>query len=113
MFWGSIADHWWCQAWYHLRHGWYIAHVIETTADIQNIAQKTINWYVLGRVQPAYDSFKDGLRTLGFLESMLKYPNVFRVAFCSTPETLTASSVESIFTVKSESEGSKRDWLKT
>ena len=35
--------------------------IIETTADIQNIAQKTINWYVLGRVQPAYYSFKDGL----------------------------------------------------
>ena len=33
---------------------------------------------------------------------------VFREAFCYTPETLTASSVESIFTVRRESEDSNK-----
>lgn len=40
--------------------------VIKTTSDIVNLVQKTVNWYVLGRAQPAYDSFKEGLRTLGY-----------------------------------------------
>ena len=42
--------------------------VIKSTSDIVNIVQKTVNWYVLGRAQPAYDSFEEGLRTLGVLD---------------------------------------------
>lgn len=40
----------------------WLAH---STTDIVNLIQKTVNWYVLGRAQPAYDSFKERLRTLG------------------------------------------------
>jgi hypothetical protein len=46
----------------------------KTTDDIRNMIQKTIDWYVLGRVQPAYNSFIEGLQVLGVLEAMRKPP---------------------------------------
>ena len=34
--------------------------VIKTTSDIENLVQKTVSWYVLGRAHAAYESFKEG-----------------------------------------------------
>ena len=74
--------------------------MIRIKADIDKIVQCTINWYVLGRSQPAYYSFKEGL---GVLEAMLKYPNLFRETFCYNSEHLM-----SVFIVKRAEEGSNR-----
>ena len=52
--------------------------VIRSKADVDKIVQRTLNWYVLGRCQPAYSSFKEGLKVLGALEAMSKYPKLFR-----------------------------------
>ena len=82
--------------------------VVKATTDIVNLIQKTVNWYVLGRSQPAYDSFKEGLRTLGVLDSILQYPHVMREAFCFKPETLSVTDFDSIFSVASACEGSNR-----
>ena len=82
--------------------------VIKAPTDTVNIVQKTINWYVLGGAQPAWDSFKEGLSTLGVLESMLKHPSVIREAFCFKPETFSTIHFDSSFTVKRECEGSNR-----
>ncbi len=81
----------------------------KTTDDIRNMIQKTIDWYVLGRVQPAYNSFIEGLQVLGVLEAMRKHPTAFHEVFCYTPEVLTASSFEMLFPdVTRECEGSNR-----
>ena len=56
--------------------------MIRNQADIDKMVQRTINWYVLGRSQRAFCSFKEGLRASGILEAMLKYPNLFRKTFC-------------------------------
>ena len=82
--------------------------VIKTTSDIVNLVQKTVDWYVLGRAQPAYDSFKEGLRILGVLDSILQYPNVMREAFCFKPETLTVTDFDDIFSVTRACERSNR-----
>jgi hypothetical protein len=80
--------------------------MIRIKADIDKIVQRTINWYVLGRSQPAYYSFKEGLRALGVLEAMLKYPNLVRETFCYNSERLTAGMIMSVFKVKRAEEGS-------
>ena len=82
--------------------------VIRSKADVDKIVQRTINWYVLGRCQPAYSSFKEGLKALGILEAMFKYPKLFREAFCYKSQPLTVSMVQSIFTVERSEEGSNR-----
>ena len=81
---------------------------LKATTDSVNLIQKTVNWYVLGRSQPAYDSFKEGLRTLGVLDSILQYPHVMREAFCFKPETLSVTDFDSIFSVARACEGSNR-----
>ena len=83
--------------------------VVKTADDIQNMVQKTVDWYVLGRVQAAYNSFREGLQALGVLEAMKNHPGVFREAFCYTPEILTASSFEALFPdVVRQCDGSNR-----
>ena len=82
--------------------------MIRNQADIDKMVQRTINWYVLGRSQPAFCSFKEGLRASGILEAMLKYPNLFRKTFCYHSESLTLSTILSLFKVKRAEEGSNR-----
>lgn len=48
-----------------------IFQVIKIISDIVNFVQKIVNWYVLGRVQFVYDSFKEGFRILGVLGVIL------------------------------------------
>ena len=73
------------------------------------MVQKTIDWYVVGRVQPAYCSFIKGLQALRVLEAMRNHPDVFHEAFCYTPGVLTASSFEALFPeVTRQCEGSNR-----
>lgn len=82
--------------------------VIRSKSDIDKIVQRTINWYVLGRSQPAYSSFKEGLQALGVFEAMLKYPKLFREAFCYKSQPLTVTMLQSIFKVECSEEGSNR-----
>lgn len=82
--------------------------VIKTTSDIENLVEKTVNLYVLGRAQAAYESFKEGLRTLGVLASILQYPQVMREAFCFKPDTLTVTDFDDMFSVARACEGSNR-----
>ena len=82
--------------------------VIKTTSDIENLVQKTVSWYVLGRAHVAYESFKEGLRTLGVLDSILQYPQVLREAFCFKTDTLTLTDFDDMFSVARVCEGSNR-----
>ena len=82
--------------------------MIRSKADVDKIVQRTINWYVLGRSQPAYSSFKEGLKALGILEAMMKYPKLFKEAFCYKPQPLTVTMLQSIFEVERSEESSNR-----
>ena len=82
--------------------------VIKTTSDIDNLVQKTVNRYVLGKAHAAYESFKEGLHTLGVLDSILQYPQVMREAFCFKTDTLTVTDFDDMFSVARVCEGSNR-----
>jgi hypothetical protein len=82
--------------------------VIRSKADVDKIVQRTINWYALGRSQRAYSSFKEGLKALGVLKAMLKYPKLFKEAFCYKPQPLTVTMLQSIFQVERAEESSNR-----
>lgn len=83
--------------------------VLSTTTDIKTVVKQTVDWYVLGRAQPAYDSFKEGLQALNVWPSMIKYPELFRAVFCFISETLSAELLDSLFKVQRECEGSNRN----
>ena len=70
--------------------------VIKTTSDIENLFQKTVNWYVLGRAHVAYESFKE---VFWVLDSILQYPQVMREAFCFKTDTLTVTDFDEMFSV--------------
>ena len=85
--------------------------MVKTTDDIQDMVHKTIDWYVVGRVQPAYCSFRKGVQALGalYIEAMRNHSDAFHEAFCYTPEVLTASNFETLFPeVTRQCEGSNR-----
>jgi hypothetical protein len=52
--------------------------VMQTKADVDKVVQLTINWHVLGRCEPLYNSFKEGLQALGVLEAISAHPKLFR-----------------------------------
>ena len=79
--------------------------VFKTTSDIVNLVQKTVNWYVLGRAQPAYNSFKEGLCTLEVLDSILQYLHAMREAFRFKPKTLSVIDFDFIFSIRRACEG--------
>lgn len=74
--------------------------------DVVNAVQKTVNWYVLLRAQPAYDAFNEGLSASRVFESMKKHPHVYKEAFCYKPQTLTANDLGQLFTTTTEDKGS-------
>ncbi len=82
--------------------------VMRTKADVDKVIQLTINWHVLGRCEPSYSSFKEGLRALGVLEAISAHPKLFRDVLCYRSECLTSVIMESIFKVIRADEGSNR-----
>ena len=76
--------------------------------DIARIVASTTHWFVLGRAQPALESFQKGLASLGVLAAMRAYPDSFRQLFCHCSEVLTADKMERLFSVKSSLAGSTK-----
>ena len=62
------------------------------------IANKTVRWFLLGRVCSSSECLKDGLSVLGVLGAVVDYPDLFRSAFCCIPEILTVDLLSSLFT---------------
>ncbi|TKS71947.1 G2/M phase-specific E3 ubiquitin-protein ligase [Collichthys lucidus] len=52
--------------------------------------------------------FCEGLKTLGVLEKIQKYPDRFRPLFCYEPSALTADQLDDLFTIHLSSEGSNK-----
>ena len=55
-----------------------------------------------------YDSFKEGLHTLGVLDSILQYLHAMREAFRFEPKTLSVIDFDFIFSIRRACEGSNR-----
>lgn len=76
--------------------------------DITKIVDSTTQWFVLGRAQPALESFKKGLSALGVLEAVKAHPDAFRPVFCNETEEINSEIMESLFTVTTSPLGSTK-----
>ncbi|XP_006890028.1 PREDICTED: G2/M phase-specific E3 ubiquitin-protein ligase-like [Elephantulus edwardii] len=73
--------------------------LITTLNDKYNLVNNILFYHVIKRVQAPFESFKQGLKTLGVLEKIQTYPEAFCSILCHKPETLSAKVLSDLFTV--------------
>jgi len=81
---------------------------IHALGDVSAIVTSTARWFILGRAQPALESLKRGLSSLGVLEALQENPNAFRSVFCYSETNLTAECLERLFKLCSSPVGSTK-----
>ncbi|XP_045143889.1 G2/M phase-specific E3 ubiquitin-protein ligase isoform X1 [Echinops telfairi] len=73
--------------------------VITSLSDKYHLINDILFYHVIKRVQVPFESFKQGLKTLGVLEKIQTYPEAFCSILCHKPETLSAKVLSELFTV--------------
>ncbi|XP_019779663.1 G2/M phase-specific E3 ubiquitin-protein ligase isoform X6 [Tursiops truncatus] len=73
--------------------------LITSLSDKYRLAKDILVYHVIKRVQAPFESFKQGLRTLGVLEKIQTYPEAFCNIFCHKPENLSTKILSDLFTV--------------
>ncbi|XP_023607318.1 G2/M phase-specific E3 ubiquitin-protein ligase isoform X2 [Myotis lucifugus] len=73
--------------------------IITSLSDKYLLAKDILAYHVIKRVQAPFESFKQGLKTLGVLEKIQTYPEAFYSIFCHKPENLSAKMLRDLFTV--------------
>lgn len=73
--------------------------LITSLSDKYRLAKDILVYHVIKRVQAPFESFKQGLRTLGVLEKIQTYPEAFCDIFCHKPENLSTKILSDLFTV--------------
>ena len=76
--------------------------------EIKKMAEEVAHWYVLGRCNEALQQFKNGLETLGLLNSIKQFPLQFKSILCYQDEMLTSDTVNHLFLIESAEKGSSR-----
>ncbi|GAB5572772.1 G2/M phase-specific E3 ubiquitin-protein ligase isoform X1 [Prionailurus iriomotensis] len=74
--------------------------LITSISDKYMLAKDILVYHVIKRVQAPFESFKQGLKTLGVLEKIQTYPEAFYSIFCHKPENLSAEILSDLFTVR-------------
>lgn len=74
--------------------------LITTLSDKYMLVKDILFYHVIKRVQAPFESFKQGLKTLGVLEKIQTYPEVFYNILCHKPENLSAKILSDLFTVQ-------------
>lgn len=74
--------------------------LITTLSDKYMLVKDILFYHVIKRVQAPFESFKQGLKTLGVLEKIQTYPEVFYNILCRKPENLSAKILSDLFTVQ-------------
>nr|XP_045378623.1 G2/M phase-specific E3 ubiquitin-protein ligase isoform X4 [Camelus bactrianus] len=78
--------------------------LITSISDKYMLAKDILVYHVIKRVQAPFESFKQGLKTLGVLEKIQTYPEAFCSIFCHKPENLSAKILSDLFTVRTLSD---------
>ncbi|XP_065762361.1 G2/M phase-specific E3 ubiquitin-protein ligase isoform X2 [Muntiacus reevesi] len=73
--------------------------LITSISDKYMLAKDILVYHVIKRVQAPFESFKQGLKTLGVLEMIQTYPEAFFHILCHKPENLSAKILSDLFTV--------------
>uniref|UniRef100_A0A2K5CXI2 G2/M phase-specific E3 ubiquitin-protein ligase n=2 Tax=Aotus nancymaae TaxID=37293 RepID=A0A2K5CXI2_AOTNA len=73
--------------------------LITTLSDKYMLVKDILVYHVIQRVQEPFKSFKQGLKTLGVLETIQAYPEAFCSILCHKPDSLSAKILSDLFTV--------------
>ncbi|XP_063501993.1 G2/M phase-specific E3 ubiquitin-protein ligase isoform X3 [Symphalangus syndactylus] len=73
--------------------------LITTLSDKYMLVKDILVYHVIQRVHTPFESFKQGLKTLGVLEKIQAYPEAFCSILCHKPESLSAKILNELFTV--------------
>ncbi|XP_005001439.3 G2/M phase-specific E3 ubiquitin-protein ligase isoform X1 [Cavia porcellus] len=73
--------------------------LITALTDKYMLAEDILVYHVIKRVQAPFESFKQGLKTLGVLEKIQMYPEAFYNILCHKAENLSAKILRDLFTV--------------
>ncbi|XP_004478239.1 G2/M phase-specific E3 ubiquitin-protein ligase isoform X3 [Dasypus novemcinctus] len=73
--------------------------LITSLSDKYMLAKDILFYHVIKRVQAPFESFKQGLKTLGVLEKIQTSPEAFCSVLCHKPENLSAKTLSDLFTV--------------
>ncbi|KAF5925798.1 hypothetical protein HPG69_002249 [Diceros bicornis minor] len=73
--------------------------IITSLSDKYMLAKDLLVCHVIKRVQAPFESFKQGLKTLGVLEKIQTYPEAFYSILCHKPENLSTKILSDLFTV--------------
>uniref|UniRef100_A0A8C5NZG9 G2/M-phase specific E3 ubiquitin ligase n=1 Tax=Jaculus jaculus TaxID=51337 RepID=A0A8C5NZG9_JACJA len=73
--------------------------LITTLSDKYRLVKDILFNHVITRVKAPFESFKQGLKTLGVLEKIQTYPEAFYNILCHKPENLSAEILSDLFRV--------------
>nr|XP_055051747.1 uncharacterized protein LOC129437569 isoform X2 [Misgurnus anguillicaudatus] len=82
--------------------------VIKSLQDKDLLLQDILLFQVVNRLHGPLERFKEGLRTLGLLDAVVKHKEAFRPLFCSPQKALTADSLDDLFEIHYSIAGSNR-----
>ncbi|CAM5122354.1 unnamed protein product [Eretmochelys imbricata] len=70
-----------------------------TLCDKDMLVNDLLIYHVIKRVHSPFESFRQGLKTLGVLEKIQMHPDVFSSILCHKPERLSARILGDLFTI--------------
>ncbi|KAK5848647.1 hypothetical protein PBY51_006242 [Eleginops maclovinus] len=80
--------------------------LLTSLTDKYPLLEDILMFHVVHRVRAPLERFKDGLKTLGVLPKIQQHPEAFRPLLCYNPPTLTADSLDCLFTINWSEDGS-------
>ncbi|XP_041070754.1 G2/M phase-specific E3 ubiquitin-protein ligase isoform X2 [Carcharodon carcharias] len=76
--------------------------------DKEMLVKDVLTFHVISRVRSPFERFREGLKVLGVLENIQKYPEVFAELLCYKPQKLTAETFGKLFSINFSPDGSNR-----
>ncbi|XP_073672791.1 uncharacterized protein [Garra rufa] len=81
---------------------------VKCLKDKDLLLQDILLFQVVNRLHGPLERLKEGLRTLGLLEAVVKHKDAFRPLFCSPPQPLTADALDHLFDIRYSTAGSNK-----
>ncbi|XP_023656465.1 G2/M phase-specific E3 ubiquitin-protein ligase isoform X1 [Paramormyrops kingsleyae] len=69
-------------------------------SDKQQLVDDIVTFHFITRMQLPLQRFREGLNTLGLFEQIQMFPGPFCDLFCSSPEKMSAGTMDSLFSVQ-------------
>ncbi|XP_067847489.1 G2/M phase-specific E3 ubiquitin-protein ligase [Heptranchias perlo] len=76
--------------------------------DKEMLVKDVLTFHVISRVRSPFERFREGLKLLGVLENIQKYPEIFSELLCYKPQKLTAEKLGKLFSINFSPDGSNK-----